>query len=212
MTPLVIIPARMGGSRFPGRPLHKLPNGKPLVLAMLETLSERYPTYVASADDAVADAVPAAQFIRTTDAFANGTERVAHAAHIVDPAGRYAWVANVQGEFARLPGQMALEIHRDDDLVVTYATTLPDKPTPDHVRVVAAGRRAVFFTRAAVPDARMHLGIYVFRRPVLDLYAGTPECALERAERLEQMRLLHLGIPITLREHDCDGAVVLHRP
>jgi len=70
---------------------------------------------------------------------------------------------------------------------------------------------ALYFSRLPIPfdrDARgdvvywKHIGLYAYRRAVLDTYHALPPSSLERAEQLEQLRLLEAGIPIRVLETD----------
>ena len=83
----------------------------------------------------------------------------------------------------------------------------PDEVTnPNVVKVVgtplAEGRllRALYFTRATAPYGEgalyHHIGIYAYRRPALERFVGLPPSALERREKLEQLRALEAGMRI----------------
>ena len=75
---------------------------------------------------------------------------------------------------------------------------------PSVVKVVgAADGRALYFSRAPIPHVRdgepgpglyqRHIGLYAFQRPFLERLVATPPCPLEKAEKLEQLRALHIG-------------------
>jgi len=75
--------------------------------------------------------------------------------------------------------------------------------------VTAADGRALYFSRATIPfdrdgagftGYRKHLGIYAYRKDVLERFAALPPSALEKLERLEQLRLLENGINIYVAE------------
>ena len=71
--------------------------------------------------------------------------------------------------------------------------------------------RALYFSRAPIPGifpgqdpdahalALRHVGIYAFRRTVLEGFLGLERTPLERAEGLEQLRLLEHGVPILVQ-------------
>lgn len=84
--------------------------------------------------------------------------------------------------------------------------------------VVDANGKALYFSRATVPFDRdgkaggsisywKHLGLYAYRKPILDRFPGLPSSQLEAVERLEQLRLLENGIAIHVEpvEHDTIG-------
>ena len=76
---------------------------------------------------------------------------------------------------------------------------------PNRVKVVlAADRRALYFSRSPIPFPRaaehacylQHVGVYAFGARVLKEFPGLPSPELERAESLEQLRLLHAGFTV----------------
>ena len=97
---------------------------------------------------------------------------------------------------------------------------------PNQVKVVRdLEGRALYFSRAPLPyprDAKgqvddawvlahpclRHLGLYAYRKPALDLFMSLPESALEKCERLEQLRFLENGISIFVGETPYDSVGV----
>jgi 3-deoxy-manno-octulosonate cytidylyltransferase (CMP-KDO synthetase) len=93
--------------------------------------------------------------------------------------------------------------------------------SPHVVKVVLdARRRALYFSRSPIPHDRdgarahgaplgwRHVGLYAYRRPVLLALAATAPTALERRERLEQLRALESGIAIGVEAWDSGDAVI----
>ena len=89
---------------------------------------------------------------------------------------------------------------------------------PNAVKVVTdGGGRALYFSRATIPFHRdaagpapqywKHIGLYAYRKRALNLFPTLPASALERAERLEQLRFLENGLSIYVEptEHDTIG-------
>jgi 3-deoxy-manno-octulosonate cytidylyltransferase (CMP-KDO synthetase) len=207
----VIIPARYGASRFPGKPLADLA-GKPLVAHVVErALAARGVAEVAVATDddriAAAAAAAGARAVRTGDA-ATGTDRVAWAARRLEPAPDV--VVNLQGDEPLIePAAIeALVAAMDADRSIRMATLArPLEPgelaRPQVVKVVlAANGDALYFSRAAIPHRRdggesplalAHVGIYAFTREFLFEFAALPAGSLEREESLEQLRALEHG-------------------
>jgi len=90
-------------------------------------------------------------------------------------------------------------------------TTLKIRATPDEVQSRTANKvvtnvhgDALYFSRLPIPFDRdetsdvvhwKHVGMYAYRRTVLDTFHSLPHSSLERAENLEQLRLLEHGIP-----------------
>ena len=145
----------------------------------------------------------------------SGTDRVAEV--VCDPefAG-FDIVANVQGDEPLLSESQvaaAVALVRDGDWQVgTVATPIRSRDEWTAESVVKVVRRddgaALLFTRAPVPHPRgqapdfasglylRHIGLYVYRRDALLRWVALPEGALERVERLEQLRPLAAGISI----------------
>jgi 3-deoxy-manno-octulosonate cytidylyltransferase (CMP-KDO synthetase) len=152
----------------------------------------------------------------TSSAHRSGTERVQEVAASL-AADVY---LNVQGDepLAR-PEHVAALLALFADPAVQVATlktpcSPADVPNPNAVKVVTdSSGRALYFSRAAIPHDRdaagavryfKHLGFYAYRKPALDRFAALPESALERAERLEQLRFLENGILIHVAETPFD--------
>ena len=95
-------------------------------------------------------------------------------------------------------------------------TTLKIRATPEEVPTRTANKvvtdrhgDALYFSRLPIPCDRdergdvvywKHIGMYAYRRPVLEVYHSLPPSMLEQAEQLEQLRLLEHGIPIRVLE------------
>ncbi len=217
MSTLAVIPARLGATRLPRKPLRLL-GGVPLVLRVLERvqslgLADR--VVVATESDEVADVVRRAggEALITSVAHPSGTDRVAEvAAH---PAfAEYDVVVNVQGDepFMRADAMSgAVAMVREHGFALgtaagrRAATVLDD---PNCVKVVRADDgRALYFSRAPIPFPRdaadtatrdalvlQHMGIYACRRDALRRWVSLPPHPLELVEKLEQLRALADGL------------------
>jgi 3-deoxy-manno-octulosonate cytidylyltransferase (CMP-KDO synthetase) len=145
----------------------------------------------------------------------SGTERVREIAESV-AADVY---LNVQGDepLARAEHIAAMfDLMKDPNVQVGTLKTpasSQDINNPNAVKVVTdAAGRALYFSRATIPFDRdgsspnyfKHLGFYAYRKAALDRFCGLPESALERSERLEQLRFLENGIPIHVAETSYD--------
>lgn len=214
MPVLGVIPARLGSTRLPRKPLQPL-GGVPLVVRVAERvrgLGGLDALVVATESREIADVVTAAGFraVLTSPTHQTGTERVAEVAARPEYA-RYDIVVNVQGDEPFLPaaalrGALA-RVGQGDD-VGSAAAPLPaeDADDPARVKVVTdVAGRALYFSRAAVPYLRdaadrasvrywQHLGIYACRREALRRWVALEPTDLELAERLEQLRALQHGI------------------
>lgn len=214
MPVLAVIPARLGSTRFPQKPLQLLA-GEPLVVRVARCvqgmgLVDRI--VVATDAEAIAAAVAAAGFpvALTAAAHRSGTDRVAE---VVAQAGfqDFDVIVNVQGDEPFLPpAALAGAIARvwAGDQIGTAAAPLAeaDAGDPNRVKVVTdlAGR-ALYFSRSVIPAPGgpgpgsaywQHLGIYAYGREALLQMAALEPTPLERAERLEQLRALENGMRI----------------
>ncbi len=218
----VIIPARYGAQRFPGKPLADLA-GKPMVAHVVERALR------AGGVDEVAVATDDQRIVRAAEAAGaravvtgpaeTGTDRVAQAARALEP--RPGIVVNLQGD-EPLIEPVALErlvaaMKRGGAEMATLARPLEaeELARPQVVKVVTdlAGD-ALYFSRAGIPHrraggvsplARAHVGVYAFTAEALERFAALPPGRLEREEALEQLRALENGIKIRVVETDYRG-------
>ncbi len=224
----IVIPARYGSTRFPGKPLVQIA-GRPLLqwvhALALETGAER--VAVATDDERIAAVARGfgAEVVMTAAVHASGTDRIAEATRILEWADDVI-VVNLQGDEplipTSLPSELAAALERHGNAAVaTVATpidTLEEFLDPNVVKVViGAGGRALYFSRAPVPWsrdgaaaglasqrdfalARRHLGLYAYRVGALREIAALPVAALEDCEKLEQLRALAAGLEIRVIE------------
>jgi 3-deoxy-manno-octulosonate cytidylyltransferase (CMP-KDO synthetase) len=220
MSLLAIIPARLGATRLPDKPLRPL-GGRPLVVRVWERVAELGVAdhcVVATDSEAVADAVRAAggDVALTRADHPSGTDRVAEVAARAEYQ-RFDAVLNVQGDepfvsAAVLAGAAAVVTSGRFPLGTAACPAPPDVlARPDVVKLVAADDgRALYFSRAPIPwlreprdagdsaarDAlvRRHVGVYAYTREALARWVALPVHPLERVERLEQLRPLAHGV------------------
>ncbi len=129
----------------------------------------------------------------------SGTERVARVAATTAAE----WVINVQGDMPLVDPEHVEAVIRllsRGAPVATLATPLDDPSSPHQVKVVLDARgRALYFSRQPIPHGGpwlRHLGLYGFRADVLRDISALPDCALARAEDLEQLRWMHHGLRV----------------
>jgi 3-deoxy-manno-octulosonate cytidylyltransferase (CMP-KDO synthetase) len=216
MPVLVVIPARLGSTRLPHKPLQLLA-GEPLIARVARRVVEMEAAdrvVVATDAEEVARAVSRVdvEVVFTRPDHVSGTDRVA------EVAGRgdfrcFDVVVNLQGDEPFMPRAAVLgAIHRvraGDDVGTAAAPLDPgEADDPARVKVVTdVHGRALYFSRARIPHWRdggeapprtwwQHLGIYAFRREALERWTRLEPTALETAERLEQLRALQHGFTI----------------
>jgi 3-deoxy-manno-octulosonate cytidylyltransferase (CMP-KDO synthetase) len=212
---LVLIPARMAATRFPGKPLAEIA-GVPMIVHVWRRADAAGIGRVAVATDSreIADAVAGAggEAVMTAVDHVNGTSRIDEAVRKIDPDGAFGVVVNVQGDLPTIePAAIRAALAPFDEAEVDIATIAAEivrdeeKTDPNVVKVVgtpiAPDRlRALYFTRATAPwgDGPLyhHIGLYAYRRAALSRYVALPPSPLEQRERLEQLRALEAGMRI----------------
>lgn len=207
-----VLPVRFASTRLPGKPLLDR-TGKPLVRHVWEQVRRAArldPVIVATDDARIAAAVRAfGGQVELTDAgHPSGSDRVAE---VVRRLG-LPLVLNVQGDEPEVDpadlDRLAERLLAGGEELVTLARPLQADEgaalaDPNVVKLVAdAAGRALYFSRCPIPhgarpeQALAHQGVYGWRRDALLAFAAAPPCAAERAERLEQLRALHLGMRV----------------
>jgi 3-deoxy-manno-octulosonate cytidylyltransferase (CMP-KDO synthetase) len=218
MRTLAVIPARLGATRLPRKPLRLLA-GRPLVVRVWERVSamdvaDRCVIATDSDEVAVVARQNGAEAVLTKQDHPSGTDRVAEVARKREFADFDA-VINVQGDEPFISADAvrgALGMLRGDFDIGTaaVAATPAILMEPSVVKVVVADDgRALYFSRAPIPylrepkdadgvallrkQVRQHIGVYSYTRDALARWVSLPSHPLERIERLEQLRPLAAG-------------------
>jgi len=220
---VAIIPARLASTRLPRKMLREIA-GKPLVGWVYEAVCASAllsDVIIATDSEEIMEACRRHEWKvqLTSPTHRSGTERV----HEVSNSIAAEVYINVQGDEPLVrPEQIAtlLEVMKDSSAQVGTVKTpcpLEEIRNPNAVKVVtAADGHALYFSRATIPFDRdntgpryfKHLGLYAYRKAALDLFVNWPESALEKTERLEQLRFLENGIPIYVGETPYDSVGV----
>lgn len=213
---LGVIPARLASTRLPRKVLREIA-GKPMLAWVYEAAS------TSGVFDAVIIATDSEEVVSfgrargwdvrlTSPELLSGTDRV-HAIAQQEAADIY---VNIQGDEPLLRREHFEALLRPftrpgmaGRVKVTSVMTAckpEDIANPNAVKVVVAhDGRALYFSRAPIPWDRdasgsiaywKHLGLYAYRKSVLDRFPTLPFSRLEAAERLEQLRLLENGIDL----------------
>ncbi len=215
---IVVIPARMASTRLPGKPLADI-NGLPLIVHVWKRAVEAKvgQVLVAAAENEIAEVVKAhgGDAIVTDPNLPSGSDRVAAALRLRDPAGRYDFVLNLQGD---LPAIDPLAIQRclagltnetvDISTIAVLIADPADVANPNIVKAIAplgADREVAFardFVRRVGPEHQPpywhHIGLYAYRRAALERFVALPVSQREAERRLEQMRALDNGMRIAV--------------
>jgi 3-deoxy-manno-octulosonate cytidylyltransferase (CMP-KDO synthetase) len=221
-TAVVIIPARFGASRFPGKPLALLA-GKPLICHVAERAARaRNVSRVAVATDDPRIAAAArgcgAEAVMTGPA-PTGTDRVAEAARTMGAGVEL--VVNLQGDEPLIEPEAVERLVEAMGQPGVEMATLSRPLEPGEllrsqvVKVVTDARGdALYFSRAAIPHrreggesplARAHVGLYGFTAAFLQAFTRLPPGRLEQEESLEQLRVLEAGHRIRVVETSYRG-------
>lgn len=217
MDSLIVIPARYGSQRFPGKVLAPLA-GKPVIqwcweAAVKSGLGE---VIVATEHPKVLAACRAfgARAVLTSPSCQSGTDRVHEAAR----GAKAKFVINIQGDepfmkpavLRRTLAKLKASPSCDIGTACTKITDAADIENPNCVKVAMNGAgRALYFSRCPVPfhhelsDLKRlpyyrHYGVYIYRRAALGRFVGLKPSPLERLERLEQLRALENGMGIAV--------------
>jgi 3-deoxy-manno-octulosonate cytidylyltransferase (CMP-KDO synthetase) len=207
----VIIPARYASTRFPGKPLADI-GGKPMVVRVCERAarSGAASVHVATDDERIAQAVRAHghEALMTRADHDSGTDRIAEAVKKLKLKAQEI-IVNVQGDeplvppklIARVAGLLAEKRAASVSTACHPIAHQAEAENPNVVKVVldAAGY-ALYFSRARIPYPRAnaaacyrHAGIYGYRVGFIARYAALRSAPLEKAEALEQLRVLWHG-------------------
>jgi len=217
----VVIPARYGSTRLPGKPLLPLA-GKPMIAHVLERAREAGAgqIVVATDDERIVQAVQAygGQALMTRADHQSGTERIA------EVAGLCGWsdsdiIVNLQGDEPLIPpvylrAAAAALANQHTAGIATLATAITEPEeifNPNAVKVVLdKNSHALYFSRAPIPWERgafsatggrpsgrqpyyRHIGLYAYTVAFLNRYCQWPPALLESVEALEQLRVLWHG-------------------
>lgn len=225
---LGVIPARLGSTRLPRKPLHPLA-GRPLIEWVWRRASgSGLFAEIVVATDSEEVAEVARRFGATAELTSpdhpSGTDRVAEIARLSRYRG-YETIVNVQGDEPFIGVE---QLAAATDLVCsggwevgTAASpigSVEEWRDPAVVKVVrGSDGGALYFSRAPIPFQRdsepeqsdfdggaflRHIGIYAYRADALARWVTLPVGELERIERLEQLRPLAAGIRIGVAQVD----------
>ena len=231
MQRIALIPARYASSRLPGKPLVEIA-GKAMIQHVYERVQNARSidrVVVATDDERIRAFVGAfgGEVVMTSPEHRSGTDRIAEALRSLSDVGV---VVNVQGDEPMIDPTLI------EQLIETLEARECDCATPitrigmsrelfdaNIVKVVYRhDTDAMYFSRSPIPALRdyppdewldrtayyRHIGVYAYRPSALERFVALPPSALERAEQLEQLRMLDAGMRIACVETDYDGIAV----
>ena len=235
MKVLGIIPARYSSTRFPGKPLVII-NGKTMIEHVWNGVSGTGlvdKVLVATEDKRIMDAVAAfgGDAVMTGKHHKSGTDRCGEAmTKLGDELKQYDVIINIQGDEPKVAAEhikLVIDAFSNPDTqIVTLKkkiTSLAELNSTDTVKVVCGPKgNALYFSRQAIPYLRgiakemwlrrqpyyKHIGIYAFRREVLEQVVKLEQTPLEKSESLEQLRWLENGYSIYVRETNKESVAI----
>jgi 3-deoxy-manno-octulosonate cytidylyltransferase (CMP-KDO synthetase) len=215
---LVVIPARLGSTRLPRKPLADI-GGKPMVIRVAERAKQSFAQSVVVATDSIEIAKACDEHriecLLTSAEHPTGTDRIAEVARMLELSPQ-TLVVNVQGDEPLIPPELINQVAQTladhpACAISTVAVPITDPheiANPNVVKVVLNRvGEALYFSRAAIPFVRdpntltshlRHLGIYAYRAEFLQAYARLEPAPPEQAEALEQLRALWNGYRIAV--------------
>jgi 3-deoxy-D-manno-octulosonate cytidylyltransferase len=207
MKTLIVVPARIKSTRLKHKPLLNI-CGKPLIRWVIENLKKTgFDILLTSDSEEVYKVVKDLDinFVKTREDLPSGSDRVYEASKDFDVD----FIINHQGDeiFSYKEDIEALLKSLQNAPVSSLYTKL-DVDSPANVKLVLdKDSNALYFSRALIPYKRnditsiyplKHIGIYAFRKNILETFVKLPQSPLEQIEGLEQLRLLENNIPIKM--------------
>ncbi|MFQ5992120.1 MAG: 3-deoxy-manno-octulosonate cytidylyltransferase [Nitrospiraceae bacterium] len=218
----IIVPARVGSTRFPQKLLHQI-RGKPVLVWTADRIrseAPEFPLYFAVDNQALVDVLKQAGYdaIMTDLSHTCGTDRIAEANRTIGAE----YVINVQADEPLVTGnqiRLLAELIKGDADMATLGMPLrydKDYRNPNHVKLICdANNFAIYFSRAPIPYFRdsqgtfeldlagdapilIHLGLYAYKASFLQTFSTLPPGKLEQLEKLEMLRALERGYRIAV--------------
>ena len=217
---IIMIPARLSSSRIPNKPLLKI-NGIPLIIHAYNCAKNanlNVPIVVATDDELIFETVIkfGGTALMTSNLHESGSDRILEALEKFDPEKKYKNIIHLQGDLPNISANLIQKLVQvandplkeittiivkaspeefDDPSVVKVAATFEkDNPKVDEVG------RALYFSRACIPTGSKniwhHIGIYAWKRSILEKFVKSKPSPLEKSEKLEQLRALESGMQI----------------
>ena len=226
---IAIIPARYASTRFPGTPLVKI-GSKTMVELVYEQASKCKlitKVIVATDHEFIRDAVLAygGQVVMTSESCQSGTDRCAEVISLLEFEEQI--IVNVQGDEPFIqPEQIEelVQLMQNEQIEIgTLAKRITETESvfnPNVVKVVrSTAGKALLFSRNPIPFVRgkarnewlqnadffKHIGMYAYKKSILNKLSNLPVGNLEKAESLEQLRWLEAGYEIFVSETEYES-------
>ncbi len=221
--PIIIIPARMGSIRLPGKPMLDIA-GKPMIMRVWEKAvnSDIGPVLVATDDRKILNCIDSngGKAILTNRSHNSGSDRVFEAIEIFDKQRKFDLIINLQGDMPLINPEiikvLAQSVKTEEITSLVSLAKPEDIKESSSVKVAVSwdeekknsniSGKALFFSRSPIPyNAKNywnHIGIYAWKRDALSKFVKSPQSQLEVLEKLEQLRALEMGMSIRVIKTD----------
>ena len=211
---IIIIPARLRSERLPRKPLLTINNDPMILHVWRRSVSAKVgPVIVASADKEIADVIQDAggKAVMTDPKHSSGSDRIYEALQAVDPNKEYDTVINIQGDLPAIESNIIrstlVPLKNKNVGIATLAFRITDDEDFNNSNIVKVKillendhpvGRAIDFSRIMKKekDYYHHVGVYAFRRKILEKFHSLKVNEREKAENLEQLRALDNNIRI----------------
>jgi len=221
---MIIIPARIGSSRFPNKVLANI-DGMPMVIRTAMRVSNIDDVVIATDSQDVIDIAKTYNFhaVLTSTEHQSGTDRIYEASQILG-LDKDEIIINVQGDEPFIETKVVQAIYnlteknRNNDKIMMNSCykliSNPEADDPNIVKVVTdESDIALYFSRAKIPYPRDHhfnnykghLGIYGFTVQSLEKFCKLSPAPLENIEKLEQLRTQYYGYEVAMIEVESES-------
>jgi len=212
---VIIIPARLASTRFPGKILANI-HGLPMVIATAKRVQNLDDVAIAADTEEVVKLASDYGFkaILTSQDHQSGTDRINEAASKLNLSENEI-IVNVQADepfIEEAVVKSVIERAKRTDAMITSACKKIDLlhvKDPNLVKVILdTNKNAIYFSRSVIPYDREggfegyfgHIGLYAFRKKALETFCTLPYAPLEHIEKLEQLRAIYHGYTIAMVE------------
>jgi len=212
MSTVILVPARYGSTRFPGKPLAELA-GVPMITRVYDRCKRaaeklNCSVCVLTDDKRISDLFSPSEVWTDDSFYANGTERCAGFAKS-SSGKKYNQFINVQGDMPDIKTDIIQSVYKNLNLYdITTAHTemhLSLRNDPNSVKMIEGHGQALWFGRGFTQYGTHHLGIYGYKKHALDKYLECSVSEEEKIEKLEQLRWLKSGWKIGTTEVQFEG-------
>lgn len=207
MKTAIIIPARYGSSRFPGKPLTPI-LGKPMIQWVWEAAIEAQGMSLEEIDKVIVatDSEEIAEFCKSIGAEAEMTDlrHTSGSSRCLEVCKNHNWMEDyhrriiiLQGDEPMMDPAFLISIANTPFLLVSGYCELKEeeRTDPNIVKVlIGSSSRAIYFTRSYLVGSFRHIGVYMYSPYLLDLILKKEGGPLEKFENLEQLRAVETGM------------------